>query len=168
MTAGLWVEQTLWNAMMPSELLTLEVTETMEMRDWKKAKRIIDDLKAAGCKIAIDDFGTGFSSLAYLRAMKAHELKIDRSLLTGLEHSAEARLLLRSVLEMAHNLHLCVTIEGIETEWQAQLVCDMGAENAQGFWYGRPVSPDEALKNAMTANSRIEPCRTSGRSIGSN
>ena len=156
-----WVEQALWDAALPSDRLTLEITETTEMRDWKQAREIIDDLKATGCKIAIDDFGTGFSSLAYLRAMKAHELKIDRSLVIELEVSKKARLLLASVLEMARNLELDVTIEGIETEAQAAIVSEMGSENAQGFLFGRPIPPEEAMAVAMAANDLGKSSRAS-------
>ena len=150
-----WVEQALWDAVLPAQLLTLEITETTEMRDWKQARRIIGDLKSTGCKIAIDDFGTGFSSLAYLRIMKAHELKIDRSLVMELDVSGKARLLLSSVLEMARNLELEVTIEGIETEEQSSIVREMGAECAQGFLFGRPLPPEEALAAAMTPNPAL-------------
>lgn len=147
---GHWVEQALWDAALPPKLLTLEVTETTEMRDWKQAVEILADMKSTGCKIAIDDFGTGFSSLAYLRMMKAHELKIDRSLVEELEESDEACLLLSSVLEIARNLNLEVTVEGIETLEQANIVHGMGAVCAQGFLFGRPLPPAEALAAAMS------------------
>ena len=144
-----YVEQALSDAELPPRLLTLEVTETSQMRDWKKASEVIDDLKAIGCKIAIDDFGTGFSSLAYLRVMKAHELKVDRSLVTELADSKKARLLLSSVLEIALNFELSVTIEGVETEAQAEIAKRMGIGSAQGYLYGRPRPPEEALPAAM-------------------
>ena len=157
---GHWVEQALWNAKLPSQLLTLEVTETTEMRDWKQARTVLEDIKSTGCKIAIDDFGTGFSSLAYLRTMNAHELKIDRSLVMELEQSDKARLLLSSVLEIARNLELEVTIEGIENSAQAQIVSDMGALNAQGFLFGRPMPPEEALTAAMTTYANASSAQT--------
>lgn len=144
-----WVEQALWETALPPRLLTLEVTETTEMRDWMKAREVIEELKSFGCRIAIDDFGTGFSSLAYLRMMKAHELKVDRSLVTELEDSRKAQLLLASVLEIAQNFELEVTIEGIETVRQAEIVRDMGARSAQGFLFGRPLPPIDALLAAI-------------------
>ena len=153
---GLWVEQSLWDAGLDSNLLTLEVTETTEMRDWKQAREILDDLKTTGCRIAIDDFGTGFSSLAYLRTMNAQELKIDRSLVQELEDSRDARLLLSSVMEIAQNLKLDVTIEGVETEEQAEIVHRLGARCVQGFLFGRPLPPEDALPAAMLVNSNID------------
>ena len=122
------------------------------MRDWKQAREILADLKTTGCSIAIDDFGTGFSSLAYLRMMRAQELKIDRSLVIELEDSRKAQLLLSSVLEIARNLALDVTIEGVETEEQAQIVSQMGARSAQGYLFGRPMAMIEALEEAMETN----------------
>ena len=142
------VEAALWNSALPPRLLTLEVTETTELRDWKQARHVIEELKSVGCRIAIDDFGTGFSSLAYLRTMKAHELKIDRSLIFELEESEKARMLLASVLEIARNFELEVTVEGIETEAQADIARRIGADCAQGFLFGRPCPPMKALEDA--------------------
>lgn len=155
------VEQALWDAAMPPRLLTLEITETSEMRDWKQASEILAEIKRLGCKISIDDFGTGFSSLAYLRTMKAQELKIDRSLVAELGESHQARLLLSSVLDIARHLELEVVIEGIETDEQAAIVHAMGGTCGQGFLFGRPLPPAEALANAMTAQKPLKSVRAS-------
>lgn len=156
-----WVEQALWNSKLPAHLLTLEITETSEMRDWKQASEILSEIKGLGCKIAIDDFGTGFSSLAYLRTMKAQELKIDKSLVTELVQSHQARLLLTSVLDMARHLELEVVVEGIETDNQADIVCTMGASHAQGFLFGRPAPANEALEMAMSSLDKPKKLRAS-------
>ncbi len=131
------------------ELLTLEITETLEIRDWDNARRIIDALHELGCKIAIDDFGTGFSSLAYLRAAAADELKIDKSLVDEIDTSEEARFIVDAVVEIADSLQMAVTVEGIESAEQAQIVHGMGARNGQGYHFGRPVPIDTAL-DALT------------------
>lgn len=143
-----WVQDALWTSLLHPDRLVLEITETMEMRDWKHAKSIIAGLRKLGCKIAIDDFGTGYSSLAYLRTTAADELKIDRSLVMELETSKRARLLMSSVLDIARNLNFEVTVEGIETEAQADIVRKMGAENGQGYLYSRPQLPEVALQDA--------------------
>lgn len=132
------VKTALWQSNLPCHLLILEITETVQMRDWEQASRVILGLKDLGAKIAIDDFGAGFSSLAYLRAITAHELKIDRTLVDELETSEKARVLLRSVLDIAHNLGLNVTVEGVETPEQAEIVKNLGAEQGQGYLFGRP------------------------------
>ena len=147
-----WVQDALWSSGLEPALLTLEITETMEMRDWTQASRVISRLRNLGAKISIDDFGTGFSSLAYLRATNADELKIDRSLVFQLETSEKARLLLGPVLEIARNLEFEVIVEGIETEAQAEIVQNMGAHFGQGFLYGRPSEPHQALTDATFAS----------------
>ena len=144
-----WVQDALWSSMLPPGLLVLEITETMEMRDWTQAGTVISRLREAGSKIAIDDFGTGYSSLAYLRTTSADELKIDRSLIHELESSQKVRLMLASVLDIAQNLDLSVTVEGIETQTQAHILQKMGAECGQGYFYGKPLPPQEALTAAM-------------------
>ncbi len=147
-----WVQDALWSSLLNPSQLTLEITETMEMRDWKQARSIIGGLRKLGCRIAIDDFGTGYSSLAYLRTMSADELKIDRSLVEELESSEKARLLLSSVMDIARNLEFEVTIEGIETRRQGSIVQKMGAQNGQGYYYGRPEEPETAFSAAMSNN----------------
>ena len=139
------VEEVLWSSTLPAHLLTLEITETAEMRDWSQAQNVIQELKELGCKISIDDFGTGFSSLAYLLTIKAHELKVDRSLVDEVETSTQAQLLLSSVLDIARNLELAVVIEGVETKEQRDIVFGLGARQAQGYLYGKPMPPSEAL-----------------------
>ncbi len=134
------------------DLLTIEITESVEMRDWDKAKQIIAGIHNLGAKIAIDDFGAGFSSLAYLRKTVADEIKIDRSLIEDIESSDTSRFLLDSVLDIAHNLKFAVTVEGIETAQQARIVSEMGAGNAQGYYFGRPLPADEALSIALDQN----------------
>ncbi|WP_425659959.1 putative bifunctional diguanylate cyclase/phosphodiesterase [Roseobacter sp. EG26] len=151
------VEHALWKSDLRPDLLTLEITESTEMRDWEQAKSIILGLKKLGCKIAIDDFGTGFSSLAYLRAMVADELKVDRSLVEELETSQKARLMLASVFEIAKNLELEIVVEGIENQAQAQIVFGLGARRAQGFFYGRPDLPERALTHALSVPAEAEP-----------
>ena len=139
------VEQAVWNSGLQPGLLTLEITETVEMRDWAQAQNIIQQLREVGARISIDDFGTGFSSLAYLLTIKANELKIDRSLVDEVETSRQARLVLASVLDIARNLDMHVVVEGIETEQQREIIHDLGGRYAQGYLFGRPMPPDEAL-----------------------
>lgn len=142
------VQDALWASNLPARLLTLEITETTEMRDWRRAREILEGLHAVGARIAIDDFGIGYSSLAYLRSIPADELKIDRSLVMELDASEKARLLLSSVLALARNLEMEVIVEGIETEAQVKIVRAMGAPLAQGYYYGRPQPWDQALARA--------------------
>lgn len=142
------VQDALWQSNLPPNLLTLEITESTEIRDWGQANSTIDALRRVGCQISLDDFGTGFSSLAYLRSTKADELKIDKSLVDELECSLQARQLLSSVFDIAKNLDFKVVVEGIETGDQCIILQSMGAEFGQGYLFGRPLPALEALHAA--------------------
>ncbi len=140
---------------LPPDLLTIEITETAEMQDWDKAKQIVSAIHDLGAKVSIDDFGTGFSSLAYLRMTVADEIKIDRSLVRDIETSDRSRFLLDAVLDIVRNLGLDVTVEGIETRQQADLVLEMGARKAQGYFFSRPIPRDDAFAAAMAADQPL-------------
>lgn len=142
------VAETLRATGLPPALLTLEVTETVQLKRWDKVQGILGDLRALGCRISIDDFGSGYSSLAYLRAMMADELKIDRSLVDEIETSDEARFIVDAVIDLADSLSMQVVVEGVQTESQARLVHDMGCHRAQGFLYGHPIPAEAALAEA--------------------
>ena len=144
------VEEALWSSKLAPHQLTLEITETVEMRDWTQAQNIIQQLKELGPRISIDDFGTGFSSLAYLLTIKANELKVDRSLVDEVETSEQARMLLSSVFDIGRNLGLNVTVEGVETTRQRDIVFDLGARRVQGYLYGKPGPAAEVLAIAST------------------
>ncbi|MXQ08806.1 EAL domain-containing protein [Alphaproteobacteria bacterium GH1-50] len=130
---------------LPPDLLTLEITESIELRDWARVQNTLLELRQLGCRISVEDFGAGFSSLAYLRAMNADELKIDQSLVSEIETSEEARFILDAVMDLAQNLAMSVVVEGIETEEQAAAIRQMGGSQAQGYLFGRPVPAEEAL-----------------------
>lgn len=151
-----WIEEALEASQLKPELLTLEITETVEMLDWKHAGDVISRIQALGCKIAIDDFGSGYSSLAYLCSTSPNEIKIDRSLVMELETSQKARHLLASVFEIARNLRFEVTVEGIETLEQSSILLSMGAVNGQGFLFGRPLAPELAFEKAISQISLAE------------
>lgn len=153
-----WVEEALWHSMLAPKLLTLEITETMVLKDWDKARMVIDQLKALGVRISIDDFGTGYSSIAYLHTMGADEIKIDRSLILQVESSGKSRRLLSSILDIARNLGLQVVVEGIETEGQARIVHEMGVLLVQGFLFGRPRPHALALRD-FTGAEKTDPTR---------
>lgn len=140
------VERILAETGLRPELLTLEITETVELRDWEKVHVILTSLRSLGCRIAVDDFGTGFSSMAYLRAIMADELKIDRALMREIETSDQARFVFDTVLDLASNLGMDVVVEGVETEAQAEIVESLGARYAQGFLFGRPEAAQDALE----------------------
>lgn len=140
-----WVREALDHATLEPGLLTLEITETAEFRDWREAEKIMSDLRRLGVKISIDDFGAGYSSLGYLRSTFVDEVKIDRSIVEQIETSDKARFLLDGVLDIAGNLGLDVVVEGVEDQGQADMLWRMGAKRAQGYLFGKPVAADQAL-----------------------
>jgi len=133
----------------PAHLLTLEITETVELKSWEKVGENLKKLREVGCRVAIDDFGIGYSSLAYLRYVEADEIKIDKSLTWQIDESDQARFIISSVLELAHTfLGFEVVVEGIEGEAQAEQLRQMGCRKAQGYHYGKPGEPLAVLRAA--------------------
>ena len=128
---------------LPAELLTLEITETVLIRDWGKVQNLLAELKMLGVKISLDDFGTGYSSLGYLRRIAADELKIDRSFVTDLENTEETRLILDAVVDIANSLRMKIVAEGIETDAQSRLLHAFGCHLGQGFLFGRPMKASD-------------------------
>ncbi len=121
------------------ERLTIEATESGVMRDIAQAARGLGQLRAAGIHVAIDDFGTGYSSLAYLSALPADYLKVDRSLVVDLFGSERDRVVVRGVVEIARTLELTVIAEGVETNEQRIAAGAAGCQLYQGFLCSRPV-----------------------------
>ncbi|HEY1450335.1 MAG TPA: bifunctional diguanylate cyclase/phosphodiesterase, partial [Solirubrobacteraceae bacterium] len=122
--------------------LTLEITETVLMRRPEATAGLLAELKALGVRIAVDDFGTGYSSLAYLRQFPVDSLKIDRTFVTGLMRSSEARALTRTLIQLGKALGLQTLAEGVEDREQVDELQREGCDLVQGFLFARPLSPD--------------------------
>ncbi len=151
-----FVEETLSKYNYPPELLTLEITETVQLKNWGSVGKSLAGLRALGCKISIDDFGAGYSSLAYLRMIDADELKIDRALVREIETSDEAQFILDTVVELAEQFGLSVVVEGIEKESQLERLRQMGCRFGQGYLFSPPVPAEEALQAALNDLSSAE------------
>lgn len=121
-------------------LLEIEITESAVMTNPLQAEQALQALSAAGISLAIDDFGTGYSSLAYLQKLPANVVKIDRSFIQQLEKNPEGALV-KAMIVLLHELNYRVVAEGIETQAMAHLLRDMGCDEAQGYWYARPLAP---------------------------
>ncbi|MFQ5767359.1 MAG: putative bifunctional diguanylate cyclase/phosphodiesterase [Acidobacteriota bacterium] len=131
---------------LPAKSILLEITETVIMEDPQRAMNIVSELAFMGVKISIDDFGTGYSSLAYLRKLPAGELKIDRSFVMEMDTDREDTVIVRSIIEMAHNLGLQVVAEGVETEAAWQSLKKLGCDFGQGYFFSRPLPPLEITR----------------------
>lgn len=131
---------------LPPELLTLEITESVLIDDWVSTLDTLDRLSSLGLNIALDDFGTGYSSLSYLRRLCVQEIKIDRAFVVDLEVSDRTRMMLDALVDIAKGLNMLLTIEGIETVGQAQIVEALGVDIGQGFLFSQPVDSATARK----------------------
>ena len=124
-------------------LLVLEITESAIMHDPQRALQTLERLHALGLKLSIDDFGTGYSSLAYLKRLPVDELKIDKSFVMNMESDLQDAKIVRSTIDLAHNLGLSVVAEGVETVKTWKMLAVLGCDEAQGFLFSRPVPADE-------------------------
>ncbi|HEX4038259.1 MAG TPA: EAL domain-containing protein [Acidobacteriaceae bacterium] len=140
------VEETLLRTGLRPSLLQLELTESATLSGVERAADLIRRLTGRGIGVAMDDFGTGYSCLSYLPKLFLDALKLDRTFVSELAVREETRSFVQSVLSMAHNLHMKVIVEGIETTEQLELMRSLGTNEAQGYLLGRPTAnPMEQL-----------------------
>jgi diguanylate cyclase (GGDEF)-like protein len=131
--------------------IEFEVTETAVMADFDQALQCLSALRGVGCRIALDDFGTGYSSLSHVHRLPLDNIKIDGRFIAGIEDNATVRSIVKSIIDLSHNLGLKCVAEGIETATQASLAAELGCDLAQGFHFGRPAKPD-ALAESQPSN----------------
>jgi diguanylate cyclase (GGDEF)-like protein len=124
----------------PAELLRLEVTESAVMGDAARCMDVLQRLHDLGVRLSIDDFGTGYSSMAYLRRLPVDELKIDRSFVLGMTTTQQDAVLVRTAIDLGHNLGLTVVAEGVEGLEHADALRSLGCDIAQGYHFARPMA----------------------------
>ncbi len=127
------------------ERLNLEITESAVMSDPVRAREVMHQLNRLGASLAIDDYGTGFSSLAYLKLLPVASLKIDRSFVIDMLEDENDAIIVRSTVELAHNLSLEVVAEGVENAGVLELLRTLGCDAAQGYHLARPMPIDHLL-----------------------
>ncbi len=147
------VEQALSRSGLPPNCLELELTESLMMSNIELTLETLQILHAMGVQIAIDDFGTGYSNFAYLRKLPISCLKIDRQFINDLSEpgARDTSIITQTLITLAHNLHLRVVAEGVETENQLDLLHQQGCDEIQGFIYSQALSPDD-FRKAMQAH----------------
>jgi diguanylate cyclase (GGDEF)-like protein len=131
------------NAKVPSNKITLEVTESAVVDDTGVAMALLKKFKMKGMKISIDDYGTGYSSLAQLKQLPVHELKIDKSFVQRLHEDEDDQIIVRSTIELAHNMGLTVVAEGVEDEFSLNWLTQHQCELAQGYFISRPQAAEK-------------------------
>jgi diguanylate cyclase (GGDEF)-like protein len=120
-------------------LLTLEVTESVFVRDGERALIVLDQLKAIGVNLALDDFGTGYSSLSYLQTLPIDSIKIDQSFIAKLDSGPVDHPIVTAIIQLAHGLGMTVVSEGVETAEQRQRLIKLGSDFCQGFYFAHPM-----------------------------
>ncbi len=123
----------------------LEITESAIMDDPVRAQNTLERLSAMGLDLSIDDFGTGYSSLAYLKRLPVNELKIDKSFVLNMEKDEGDTKIVRSTIDLGHNMGLRVVAEGIESEAVWRLLAELGCDQGQGYFMSRPIPGDQLI-----------------------
>jgi diguanylate cyclase (GGDEF)-like protein len=131
--------------------LELEITESTIIADKERALHLLRQIRKLGVTVAIDDFGTGYSSLDTLRTFPFDKIKLDRSFMSEVEGSAQAKAIVRAVLALGKSLDIPVLAEGVETHRQLQLLEAEGCDEAQGYYLGRPAALDAGFQPAAAA-----------------
>jgi diguanylate cyclase (GGDEF)-like protein/PAS domain S-box-containing protein len=129
---------------LPSGRLKLELTESVLMQDPEAMAPALQKFRDRGVELSLDDFGTGYSSLSYLHRFALDVLKIDRSFISRMLVAPEAYRLVRSIIDLAHDLGLKVVAEGVEVADEVASLKALGCDFAQGFFFSRPIPPDQA------------------------
>jgi EAL domain-containing protein (putative c-di-GMP-specific phosphodiesterase class I) len=140
----------------PAEAFCLEITESAIMDDPQRALGTLNRLSGLGFKLSIDDFGTGYSSLAYLKRLPVDELKIDKSFVLSMVEDLDDAKIVRSTIDLAHNLGLTVVAEGVENVKVWDMLRELECDEAQGYHMGRPMPSSEfpAWSTAWMAKMR--------------
>lgn len=135
----LTVERLLKRYQLSAEQLIFEITESTAMRDPEHSLSVLEKLRDGGISLSVDDFGTGYSSLAHLKRLPVQELKIDQSFIRNLDETSEDAVIVRSTIEMSHNLGLKVVAEGVEYQHTLELLERWHCDTAQGYLISRPM-----------------------------
>ncbi|WP_018412086.1 putative bifunctional diguanylate cyclase/phosphodiesterase [Methyloversatilis thermotolerans] len=149
----------------PARLITLEITESAVLDDPDHALANLQALRATGCALSIDDYGTGYSSLSYLRRMPVSEMKIDRSFVMHLLDNPNDEIIVRSTIELAHNMGLKVTAEGVESEDVLNRLRELGCDLVQGYLISKPI-PREQLERWFAESHWAAAWPDAGRRTG--
>jgi diguanylate cyclase (GGDEF)-like protein len=138
----------------PPQCLELEITESSIMANPQTALNIMNELRDMGMSLSVDDFGTGYSSLAYLKKLPVSELKIDRSFVMHMEQDSDDVTIVRSTIDLAHNMGLIVVAEGVENQATCDMLQAMGCDYVQGYLIGKPELAQSLLNTIEKYQSR--------------
>jgi diguanylate cyclase (GGDEF)-like protein len=151
------VIRTLAKLAIPARRLIVEVTETALLTDPARAAKVLAELTAAGVNVSLDDFGRGQTSLGYLSALPIDELKIDKSFVMDMLENPSHAAIVRSIVDLGHNLRLRVVAEGVETEEILDALRKTGCDVAQGFLLARPMTADRIVQWLAESSAHHRP-----------
>lgn len=140
------VSQVLGETNLDPQLLELEITETALMENIEFSQETLGELRQLGVKISLDDFGTGYSSLSYLQKFPVTTLKIDQSFIQSVQDTPPNTAIISAVIALGKSFNLRVIAEGVETLKQLELLQQLNCEEIQGYWFSRPLTPENATQ----------------------
>lgn len=140
------IENILDETGLDSKWLELEITESISMNDLNFTISMLHNFNKIGVKVALDDFGTGYSSLNYLKKLPIQSLKIDKSFVDNITNNPKELAIAKAITTLAHTMNLSIIAEGVETEEQLLLLKDLKCDMAQGYYFSRPLPPEEVEK----------------------
>jgi EAL domain-containing protein (putative c-di-GMP-specific phosphodiesterase class I) len=130
----------------PPDRLELEITESAIMGDPQKTMRTLTCIRDLGVRFTIDDFGTGYSSLAHLRKLPVTGMKIDKSFVQNMESDRDNAVIVRSIIDLGHNLGLKVIAEGVESREAQEMLIGFECDEAQGYYFMQPIPASEIVQ----------------------
>jgi EAL domain-containing protein (putative c-di-GMP-specific phosphodiesterase class I) len=152
------IKKILADTQLPAHRLELEITETVLISETAFVNPILDELRSMGIRIALDDFGSGFCGLHYLRHFTIDKIKVDKTIIDEACSSEKALNILRGVSQIASEIGMTVTVEGVDNQEKAALLNhEKCADELQGFFYSRPVSADLASRMLRSSRRALEP-----------
>jgi diguanylate cyclase (GGDEF)-like protein len=156
--------QIMHEGLSPSRL-EFEITETAVMSDVTTSSVVLDRLRNSGCRVALDDFGSGYSSFEYLDQLPLDKVKIDRSFICKVPHSATSREIVAAIIALCSKLNLRCVLEGVETPDEMAIIAALKPDLIQGYLFGRPMSAEDACQ--LTADQRPSEAEPTGLQIQS-
>ena len=142
-----------------NDLIKFEITESLLMDNPEYASDVLQRLKKTGISLAIDDFGTGYSSFSYLHKFPFDTLKIDRSFISAMSSSVKSNEIVKTLVNLAHDLKMDVVAEGIESKFEVEMLRHHGADLGQGYYYSRPIRENDFL-NLISKRPSVTPGAT--------
>jgi diguanylate cyclase len=157
-----WLGDVVARSGLPPSSIELEITERCVIRDWRRAKDVLDRIARNGVRIAIDDFGAGYSPMSHLRDFPISVLKVDRSLVSGLAGCERTASIFRSIMRLARAIAVDAVAEGVESEAVLQSVIRAGCRMAQGYYLGEPMEAaliEELYRGSLAKGTAVQPDR---------